>query len=77
LSSGYQDQYYNKAVAIKNKVAEEFMKLFGEFDIVLSPTSPVWPWKIGGHAMDPLADYLADSYTIIANLIGAPAMSVP
>ena len=39
--------------------------------------SPVRPWKIGGHANDPLSDYLADLYAIPANLIGAPAMSVP
>jgi len=77
LSSGYQDQYYNKAIAIKNKLTEEFMKLFEEYDIVLGPTSPMWPWNIGGHVSDPLADYLADAYAIIANLIEAPAMSIP
>jgi aspartyl-tRNA(Asn)/glutamyl-tRNA(Gln) amidotransferase subunit A len=77
LSSGYKDQYYKKAVAIKNKVTEEFLNIFQEFDIVLGPTSPVRPWKIGEHSSDALADYLADAYTIIPNLIGAPAMSIP
>jgi aspartyl-tRNA(Asn)/glutamyl-tRNA(Gln) amidotransferase subunit A len=77
LSSGYKDQYYKKAVAIKNKVTEEFMNIFQEFDIVLGPTSPVRPWKIGEHNSDALADYLADAYTIVPNLIGAPAMSIP
>jgi len=77
LSSGYQDQYYNKAVHIRDMVKDQFMKLFERYDVVVGPTSPVRPWKIGGHANDPLSDYLTDLYTIPANLIGAPAMSVP
>lgn len=77
LSSGYQDQYYNKAVAMKETIKQEYLKLFEQYDVIIWPTSPVWPWKIGGHSNDPVSDYLADVYTVPASLIGAPAMSAP
>lgn len=77
LSAGYQDQYYNKAIAVRNHIQWEYLKLFGTYDVIIWPTSPVRPWKIGWHANDPVSDYLADLYTVPANLIGAPAMSVP
>lgn len=77
LSSGYQDQYYNKAIAIKDQVKRDLLKIYEDYDIILWPTSPVWPREIWWHSNNPLADYLSDAYTIVANLIGAPAMSVP
>ncbi len=77
LSSGYQDQYYNKAIAVRDYVKKEYLKLCESYDVIVWPTSPIWPWKIGWHANDPLSDYLADIYTVPANLMGAPAMSVP
>ena len=53
------------------------MKIFEKYDIIIWPTSPVRPRKIGGHSNDPVSDYLADIYTVPANLIWAPAMSLP
>lgn len=58
-------------------IKAEFMKIFEKYDIIIWPTSPVRPWTIGGHNNNPVADYLADMYTVPANLIGAPAMSLP
>ena len=77
LSSGFADQYYNKALTVRDMIKGEFMKIFEKYDIIIWPTSPVRPWKIGGHSNDPLADYLADMYTVPANLIWSPAMSLP
>lgn len=77
LSSGFADQYYNKALMVRDMIKGEFMKIFEKYDIIIWPTSPVRPWTIGGHNNNPVADYLADMYTVPANLIGAPAMSLP
>lgn len=77
LSSGFQDQYYHKAMAIVKKSKTLYHTLFDQYDAILSPTTPLWPWKIGWHTHDPLSDYLADMYTIPANLIGSPAISIP
>ncbi|HMY80586.1 MAG TPA: Asp-tRNA(Asn)/Glu-tRNA(Gln) amidotransferase subunit GatA [Candidatus Absconditabacterales bacterium] len=77
LSSGYADQYFHKAIKVRDFIRGEYEKLFKQYDIVMGPTSPVWPWKIGGHANDPIAEYLVDAYAVPANLIQAPAISLP
>lgn len=77
LSSGYYDAYYNRAQKLKKKIKEEFKKAFSKYDVILSPTSPTLPFKIGEKCEDPLAMYLGDIYTININLAGIPAISVP
>ncbi|MDV3426197.1 MAG: Asp-tRNA(Asn)/Glu-tRNA(Gln) amidotransferase subunit GatA [Bacillota bacterium] len=77
LSSGYYDAYYNRAQKLRKKMKEEFKKVFGEFDLILSPVTPDLPFKIGEHSEDPLSMYLGDIYTVNINLAGLPAMSMP
>ncbi|HEY5525217.1 MAG TPA: Asp-tRNA(Asn)/Glu-tRNA(Gln) amidotransferase subunit GatA [Clostridium sp.] len=77
LSSGYYDAYYNRAQKLKKKIKEEFKKAFDKYDVILSPTSPTLPFKIGEKCTDPLAMYLGDIYTININLAGIPAISLP
>lgn len=76
LSAGYFDAYYNKAVVAREILKMEFEKIFKEVDVVLTPTSAMLPWKFG-EITDPLAMYLADLFTVPANIIGAPAISIP
>jgi aspartyl-tRNA(Asn)/glutamyl-tRNA(Gln) amidotransferase subunit A len=77
LSSGYYDAYYNKAVAVRNVIQNDFKKVFEDVDLIATPTSPVPAFKIGEKSSDPLSMYLADIFTVPANLAGVPAISVP
>ena len=73
LSSGYYDAYYGKAQIARASLKNEFAKAFQDVDVVCTPTAPFVAWKIG----DPLSVYLADIFTITANIVGIPAISVP
>lgn len=77
LSSGYYDAYYNRAQKLRKKIKEQFAKVFENYDLILSPTSPVLPFKIGEKSSNPIEMYLADIYTININLAGIPALSMP
>ncbi len=77
LSAGYRDMYYLKALRIRRMLKEYFNKVFNEYDLVLSPTMPVLPPRLGEMLEDPLKMYFMDINTVIANLIGAPAISIP
>jgi aspartyl-tRNA(Asn)/glutamyl-tRNA(Gln) amidotransferase subunit A len=77
LSSGYKDAYYVKALQVRRLIKEDFDRAFGECDVLLGPTSPTTAFKIGERSADPLSMYLADVYTIGANLAGLPGISVP
>lgn len=77
LSSGYYDAYYNKANIVRNLIAADFKKAFEEVDCILTPTAPTPAFKIGAHSSDPLQMYLEDVFTVTANLVGIPAISVP
>ncbi len=77
LSSGYYDAYYNRAQKYRKVLKGQFEEVFGKYDLILGPTSPVLPFKIGERSSDPLQMYLADVYTIIVNLAGLPAISIP
>ena len=77
LSSGYYDAYYNNAEKFRKKLRYELKKVYEKYDLILSPTSPVLPFKIGEKNNDPVAMYLADIYTINVNLGGNPAISLP
>lgn len=77
LSSGYYDAYYLRAQKVRTLIREDFMKAFEEVDLIASPVSPTPAFKLGEKASDPLSMYLADIYTISANLAGICGISVP
>lgn len=77
LSSGYYDAYYKKAQQMRRLVKEDFDKVFKEVDVLVSPTCPNTAFEIGSRNDDPIKMYLTDVGTICANLIGAPAISIP
>jgi len=77
LSSGYYDAYYNKANLVREKIGQDFKEAFKEVDLVLTPTAPSPAFKIGKNSNDPIQMYLEDVFTVTANLIGIPAISVP
>lgn len=77
LSAGYADQFYNKAWQVRNLITEGFKKVFEDVDLIALPTSPTPAFKIGEKSDDPLAMYLSDIFTSIANIAGVPAISIP
>ena len=77
LSSGYYDAYYNRAQKLKKKIKHQFKAVFESYDLILSPVSPVLPFKAGEKSTNPLEMYLADIYTVNINLAGLPALSLP
>ncbi len=77
LSSGYYDAYYNKATAVRQILVNDFNKAFETVDVILTPTTPSPAFKIGEKMSDPISMYLADIFTVTANLTGMPAISVP
>ena len=77
LSHGYYDAYYLQAQRIRRMIADDFQQAFKSCDLIAGPVAPTVAWKLGGHGNDPLADYLADIFTLPASLAGLPGMSVP
>ncbi len=77
LSSGYYDAYYAKAIKVRNVIREDFSAAFKLVDAIITPTAPSPAFKIGEKTSDPLAMYLEDIFTVPANLVGIPALSVP
>ncbi len=77
LSQGYYDAYYNKATQIRNLIKNEFKEVFKDIDFLISPTTPTLPFNIGEKTKDPLSMYLSDLFTVPANLVGYPAISIP
>jgi len=77
LSTGYYDAYFAKAQKVRRKLVEKTQLVFNEFDFILMPTSPSVAFKIGEKTDDPIAMYLADIYTVFANLTGIPGISLP
>jgi aspartyl-tRNA(Asn)/glutamyl-tRNA(Gln) amidotransferase subunit A len=77
LSAGYYDAYYLKAQQVRTLILRDYDEAFNAVDVVAMPTSPIPPFKIGEKTEDPLAMYLADVFTVSANLAGLPAISVP
>jgi aspartyl-tRNA(Asn)/glutamyl-tRNA(Gln) amidotransferase subunit A len=77
LSSGYHDAYYSRAQKIRTLIRRDFDTAFETVDAILSPVAPAPARKTGVAGEDPLHDYLADIFTIAANLAGIPAISVP
>ncbi len=77
LSAGYYDAYYRKAQQVRRLLAEEFLTAFADVDVIVTPTSPIPPFKLGEKTDDPLAMYLADIYTVTASLAGICGVTVP
>ena len=77
LSTGYYDAYFTKAQQTRKIILERISMMFKDFDAILSPTSPSTAFKLGEKTEDPISMYLADIYTVMANLTGMPAISVP
>ncbi len=77
LSAGYYDAYYLKAQRVRTLLTRDFEEAFKRVDAIVAPTSPTAAFKLGEKVDDPLAMYLADIYTVTANLAGIPGISVP
>src|SRR5262249_44045651 len=77
LSSGYYDAYYLKAQKVRTLIKQDFERAFQKVDFIVSPTSPTTAFRIGEKSSDPLAMYLSDIFTITANLVGVPGISIP
>ncbi len=77
LSAGYYDAYYKKAQKVRTVIIRDFERVFEKVDVLIGPTSPVPPFKVGELVDDPLAMYLADALTIPVNAAGLPAINCP
>ncbi|WP_066269284.1 Asp-tRNA(Asn)/Glu-tRNA(Gln) amidotransferase subunit GatA [Hydrogenophaga palleronii] len=77
LSHGYYDAYYLQAQKIRRLIAQDFQAAFTQCDLIAGPVAPSVAWKIGEKSTDPMANYLADIYTLSTSLAGLPGMSVP
>jgi aspartyl-tRNA(Asn)/glutamyl-tRNA(Gln) amidotransferase subunit A len=77
LSHGYYDAYYLQAQKIRRMISNDFQEAFKRCDVIAGPVTPQVAWKIGEQNTDPLANYLADIFTLPASLAGLPAMSLP
>jgi aspartyl-tRNA(Asn)/glutamyl-tRNA(Gln) amidotransferase subunit A len=77
LSAGYYDAYYLKAQKVRTLLTRDFDEAFRKVDAIVTPTSPTAAFRLGEKSNDPLAMYLADIYTVTADLAGIPGISVP
>jgi len=77
LSAGYYDAYYLKAQKVRTLLTRDFDEAFQKVDAIVTPTSPTAAFRLGEKSNDPLAMYLADIYTVTADLAGIPGISIP
>ena len=77
LSHGYYDAYYLQAQKLRRMIADDFQACFRECDLIAGPAAPTVAWKLGAKSDDPVANYLADIFTLPASLAGLPGMSIP
>ncbi len=77
LSHGYYDAYYIKAQKLRRLIADDFQSAFKVCDVIMAPVAPTVAWNIGEKSDDPVAEYLADIYTLSVSLAGLPGMSIP
>ena len=77
LSAGYYDAYYTKAQKVRRLLKERMDEVYKDYDFLISPTAPNPAFKFGEKTNDPVAMYLEDIYTVLANLVGNPAISMP
>ncbi|MES2932244.1 MAG: Asp-tRNA(Asn)/Glu-tRNA(Gln) amidotransferase subunit GatA [Pseudomonadota bacterium] len=77
LCHGYYDAYYLQAQKIRRLIAQDFQQAFEQCDVIMGPVSPTVAWDLGDKADDPIANYLADIFTLSTSLAGLPGMSIP
>ncbi|SHN01131.1 Asp-tRNA(Asn)/Glu-tRNA(Gln) amidotransferase subunit GatA [Rhizobacter sp. OV335] len=77
LSHGYYDAYYLQAQKLRRMIADDFQHCFTQCDVIAGPVAPTVAWKLGDKSDDPVANYLADIFTLPASLAGLPGMSLP
>ena len=77
LSAGYYDAYFTKAQQVRQLLVERTNLIFKDFDVIILPTAPSTAWRTGEKMDDPISMYLADIYTVYANLTGIPGISLP
>jgi aspartyl-tRNA(Asn)/glutamyl-tRNA(Gln) amidotransferase subunit A len=77
LSHGYYDAYYVQAQKLRRLIADDFRNAFTQCDVIMGPVAPSVAWDLGDKADDPVANYLADIYTLSTSLAGLPGMSIP
>ena len=77
LSHGYYDAYYLQAQKIRRLIAQDFQEAFKQCDVIMGPVAPTVAWDLGSKVNDPVANYLADIYTLSTSLAGLPGMSIP
>jgi len=77
LSAGYYDAYYTRALQVRRLLTDQTKAIFADFDALILPTSPTTAFTLGEKTDDPIAMYLADIYTVFANLTGIPGISIP
>jgi aspartyl-tRNA(Asn)/glutamyl-tRNA(Gln) amidotransferase subunit A len=77
LSHGYYDAYYLQAQKLRRMIADDFQRCFVQCDVIAGPVAPTVAWKLGDKNADPVANYLADIFTLPASLAGLPGMSLP
>lgn len=77
LSHGYYDAYYLQAQKIRRLIAQDFQAAFTQCDVIMGPVAPTVAWDLGDKSDDPVANYLADIFTLSTSLAGLPGMSIP
>lgn len=77
LSAGYYDAYYTKAQQVRRLISDKTKEILQNFDFILMPAAPTTAWNLGEKMDDPVAMYLADIFTVQANMVGLPAISLP
>jgi aspartyl-tRNA(Asn)/glutamyl-tRNA(Gln) amidotransferase subunit A len=77
LSHGYYDAYYLQAQKIRRLIAQDFAAAFEKCDVIMGPVAPTVAWDLGSKSDDPVANYLADIFTLSTSLAGLPGMSIP
>ncbi len=77
LSAGYYDAYFTKAQKVRRLIREKTKEIFSEYDFILTPTTPTTAFKLGEHRENPVEMYLADLFSVQANVAGIPAISIP
>lgn len=77
LSEGFYDAYYKKAQQIRRLIQQDFIRVLGEVDVIMGPTTPTTAFKLGEKTSDPVEMYMEDIFTLSLNLAGLPGMSIP
>ncbi|MFM8834055.1 MAG: amidase family protein, partial [Cytophagales bacterium] len=77
LSASYYDAYYNQAQKVRRLIREKLKELLKDYDFIVTPTTPTTAFKLGEHSTNPIEMYLADLFSVQANVAGLPAISLP